>query len=285
MSSPRDLEESISDFFSKAGACTSRIQCDEFANKTFGGSITSVPVQGFREPESPLNMTILASVQAVHPDFVANHSFHGTIGESPALYVYSMNMLPGDNYFDLSLSLEDDDVEHRLETVRSLARFFAQSWQNGSRPEPKSISVTFEDCCSSFDYLSRTLPSRFQNLITQVKDSLPALFSEDYPLVLTHSDFSERNILANPTTGEITGIIDWAEFWSVFCELVDGVSQSEMELVHLARQAGLFLRYGIPYKPGRKGVVGVATGVECEDVTVGVVEMQFTDAVGGVQIP
>ncbi|KAH6634521.1 hypothetical protein B0J18DRAFT_22484 [Chaetomium sp. MPI-SDFR-AT-0129] len=239
-------------------------------------------------------MTILASVQAVHPDFVANHSFHGTIGESPALYVYSMNILPGDNYFDLSLSLEDDDVEHRLETVRSLARFFAQSWQNGSRPEPKSISVTFEDCCSSFDYLSRTLPSRFQNLITQVKDSLPALFSEDYPLVLTHGDFSERNILANPTTGEITGIIDWAEvgilpfgfmlygldnllgyltpdgwvfydatddlrdeFWSVFCELVDGVSQSEMELVHLARQAGLFLRYGIPYKPGRKGVVGV----------------------------
>jgi len=34
-----------------------------------------------------------------------------------------MNILPGDNYFDLSLSLMDDDLDHRLETVRSLARF------------------------------------------------------------------------------------------------------------------------------------------------------------------
>jgi hypothetical protein len=113
-------------------------------------------------------------------------------------------------------------------------------------------------------------------------------------MVPTHGDFSERNILANPTTGEITGIIDWAEvgilpfgfalygldnllgyltpngwvfhdtadylrdeFWGVFREAVGAVSQSEMELIQLARQAGLFLRYGIPYKPGRKGVVGV----------------------------
>ena len=92
-SSSSDLEESISDFFSKAGACTSRIQCDAFANKTFGGPIPPVPVQGtcsytvtngttiiqFREPESPLDIQILAAVQAVHPGIVANHSFHGTI--------------------------------------------------------------------------------------------------------------------------------------------------------------------------------------------------------------
>lgn len=113
-------------------------------------------------------------------------------------------------------------------------------------------------------------------------------------MVPTHGDLSERNILANPATGEITGIIDWAEvgilpfgfalygldnllgyltlsgwvfnddvdylreeFWRVFCEVVGGVSQSEMEFIQLARQAGLLLRYGLPYKPGRKGVVGV----------------------------
>lgn len=102
------------------------------------------------------------------------------------------------------------------------------------------------------------------------------------------------NILANPKTGDITGIIDWAEariqpfgfalysldnmlgylsldgwvaystakylrdeFWKMFCEIVGGLSQREMELIQLARLAGLFLRYGIPYRPGRKGVVGV----------------------------
>ncbi|KAK0749534.1 hypothetical protein B0T18DRAFT_487423 [Schizothecium vesticola] len=182
----------------------------------------------------------------------------------------------------------DDDLDHHLETI------LAQSWQKGTRPNPKSISAAFEDCCSSFDYLSRNLPSRFQNLITQVRDSLPILFSGEYSLVPTHGDFSERNILANPATGEITGIIDWAEvgvlpfgfalygldnmlgyltpsgwvfndtadylwdeFWRVFREAVGGVSQSDMEFIELARQAGLFLRYGLPYKPGRKGVFGV----------------------------
>jgi hypothetical protein len=113
-------------------------------------------------------------------------------------------------------------------------------------------------------------------------------------MVITHGDLSEMNILADPRTGEITGIIDWAEagiqpfgfalyaldnllgyltpngwvthgtsqylhdeFWRSFGELVGGVSKSEMECIQLARLAGLFLRYGIPYKPGRKGVVGV----------------------------
>lgn len=61
MSSSGGLEESISDFFSKA------------IGKTFGGSITPVPVQGicgytvtngttiiqFREPESPLDTQVV----------------------------------------------------------------------------------------------------------------------------------------------------------------------------------------------------------------------------------
>ncbi|KAK4043109.1 hypothetical protein C8A01DRAFT_32748 [Parachaetomium inaequale] len=176
------LEESISDFFSNAGACTTRSSCDAFASKTFGG----------------------------------------------------------------------------------------------------------------FTYLCGNLPSRFQETAIRVQDNLPALFSGEHPLVVTHGDLSEMNILANPETGEITGIIDWAEagiqpfgfalyaldnilgyltpsgwvfhttaehlqheFWRIFCGLVGGLSQCEMELIQLARQAGLFLRYGNPYKPGRKGVVGV----------------------------
>lgn len=127
-----------------------------------------------------------------------------------------------------------------------------------------------------------------------MQENLAALFSTEYPLVVTHGDLSEMNILANPETGEITGIIDWAEagiqpfgfalyvldnilgyltphgwvvhhtaaplrdeFWRVVNQLVGGLSQSDMELIQLARLAGLFLRYGIPYRPGRKGVVGI----------------------------
>jgi hypothetical protein len=292
------LEESISDFFSNAGACTTRSSCDAFAIKTFGGPVTPVPSQGlcsytvaaangtvivqFREPDSPLDTKMLATVQTVHPDFVSSCSFHGTIGSSPALLIYSMNMLPGENYFHISLSIPDDDLHHRLATVRSLSRFvrlylswssalsdplmtmttsrfFGQSWQRSSRPDPDTVSASFAHCHSSFTYLCGNLPSRFQKTAIQVQDHLPAFFSGEYPLVVTHGDLSQMNMLANPETGEITGIIDWAEagilpfgfalyvldnilgyltpsgwvfhdtaehlqheFWSVFCGLVGG---------------------------------------------------------------
>lgn len=173
-------------------------------------------------------------------------------------------------------------------------RFFAQSWKSSSRPDRDTISTISQDCQASFNHLASNLPSRFQKTIIQVQESLPALFSGEYPLVITHGDLSEMNILANPSTGEITGIVDWAEagilpfgfalyaldnilgystltgyvfnstakplrdeFWRMFSELVGGVSPSNMQLIQLARLAGLFLRYGIPYRPGRKGVVGV----------------------------
>ncbi|KAL2023370.1 hypothetical protein VTK56DRAFT_2727 [Thermocarpiscus australiensis] len=138
------LEESISDFFSKAGACTTRSQCDAFANKTFGGPVKPVPVQGvcsytvaaandtvivqFREPDSPLDTQMLATAQTIHPGFVAGCSFHGTIGSSPAPLIYLMSMLLGDSYFNISLFMLGDKLDHQLATVRSLARFFAQSW-------------------------------------------------------------------------------------------------------------------------------------------------------------
>ncbi|KIJ51234.1 hypothetical protein M422DRAFT_157913, partial [Sphaerobolus stellatus SS14] len=249
--------ESISDFFSKAKACTTRSQCDVLASNTFGGPIKPVPHQGvFSYTVAAANDTVI--------------------------------------YFNISLAIPDDGLDHQLTTVRSLARFFAQSWQNRSPPDPNTIPTISADCYSSFDYLSTNLPDRFQVTITQVQKGLPTLFSGKYPLVVTHGDLSEMNILADPATGEIAGIIDWAEagiqpfgfalyaldnilgyltlnewafhgtaeylrdeFWRVFRELVGGVSGSEMEFIQLAKLAGLFLRYGIPYKSGRKGVVGV----------------------------
>ena len=44
--------------------------------------------------------------------------------------------------------------------------------------------------------------------------------SEDFPIVFAHADISWENILVNPMTGAITGIIDWemAGFWPEWWE-------------------------------------------------------------------
>lgn len=175
-------------------------------------------------------------------------------------------------------------------------RFFAQSWLYGSSLEPDRIAVISADCHSSFDHLAANLDDRFQAAISRVRSGLPTLFSGEYPLVVTHGDLSEMNILADAVTGKITGIVDWAEasfqpfgfalyaldnvvgclntdgwvfhdnaeylrdeFWRVFRSLVGEISTSEMESIQLARLAGLFLRYGIPHIAGHKGVVGIGS--------------------------
>jgi len=35
--------------------------------------------------------------------------------------------------------------------------------------------------------------------------------SREHPVVLTHGDLNEMNILVDPASGRITGVVDWAE--------------------------------------------------------------------------
>lgn len=138
------LDESIAYFFSGAGACTTRSQCDEWASNTFGGPVKPVPMrQGvysytvaaangalivqFRDPSSPLDTQMLQMVKDAHPGFVTGCNPHGRIGSSPGLLIYSMNLLPGDTYLSISIEISDDDLDHRLATVHSLAEFVHNS--------------------------------------------------------------------------------------------------------------------------------------------------------------
>jgi len=174
-------------------------------------------------------------------------------------------------------------------------RLFAQSWLSGRPTDPAQVSTTIDECADVFRYLSDNLPSCFKSSIAQVQRNLSTLLSEEYPVVLTHGDLNEMNILVDPASGRITGVVDWAEasfypfgfalyaldnalggmgpngwkyflnsdylrdeLWSIFCKLVGGLSEERMESIRLARVAGLLIRYGTPYDRGRfGGMVGV----------------------------
>ena len=90
------------------------------------------------------------------------------------------------------------------------------------------------------------------------------------------------NILINPETGHVTGIVDWAEarilpfgfslwglenilgymdsegwhyydnrdeleglFWQTFCTEINNATENDLQLIRAARMAGLFCRYGL----------------------------------------
>lgn len=173
-------------------------------------------------------------------------------------------------------------------------RFFAQSWLSGRPTDPAQASAAIDRCETTFAYLSDILPPRFSSHAAKVQALLPLLRSGELPVVLTHGDLNEMNILADPGSGGITGVVDWAEasfqpfgfalyaldnalgsmgpdgweffenadylraeFWSAFGRLVGGLSEDTLGAIRLARMAGLLVRYGTPDDSGLGGMLGV----------------------------
>lgn len=103
-------------------------------------------------------------------------------------------------------------------------------------------------------------------------------------MVLAHGDLCEMNIIVNPHTHNITGIIDWAEaeimtfgsslwgvfnalgwmgpkgwqfhdryddlekmFWHTFLCMTGSITEVDKQNIFLARRLGFFLRYGFQW--------------------------------------
>ncbi len=156
------------------------------------------------------------------------------------------------------------------------------------------MSAISTECHARFVYLTDALPERFLPAVTKVQAALPALLDGRYPMVLTHSDLNEMNTLVDPSSGEITGVVDWPgatilpfgftlyvlenalgsmgssgwkwfdnadhlrdTFWRAFGEQT-GLSEPQTSLVQLAGKAGILIRYGTAYDSGfPAGMIGV----------------------------
>ncbi|KAK1829261.1 hypothetical protein QBC39DRAFT_392664 [Podospora conica] len=300
MAVPYSIDSAISSFFASSTTATRR-QCDALASSLAGGPVSPVQIQGafsytltagtnnikvfqFRVQESSLDMETLSLARATHPPFVAGCKYHGTIGQPRPLHVYEMDNLPGTPYIiarDISAAQPPDAVRRQRETVKDLARFFAQSWNASQHLAHDDSSALLAEFHDKFDLLARSLPPRFALNLGKVRQQLPALFSGALPFVLSHGDLCEMNLLINSETGNITGIVDWAEarvlpfgfslwalenmlgcmdsrgwryydnrrelediFWQTFSEGASGASDVGLQLVRTARMAGLFCRYG-----------------------------------------
>ncbi|KAJ5927857.1 hypothetical protein N7466_006813 [Penicillium verhagenii] len=294
----------IEDFFNSNPAVT-RQQCDEFAISHAGGVSTALQMQGvcsytvtagpnasklfqFRDENSTIDMRNIGLAKAIHSEFVASCEYLGIIGNSQPLHIYEMDKLPGTPHIMAHIS--PDDMSQNSNAIRDLARFFAQSWNNDQRPSSDETAVLLAEFETNFGLLARDLPSRFAPNLERVRLVLPSLFSKALPFVLSHRDLNTMNILTNTETGNITGIVDWAEsrilpfgfalyglenvfgqmdsegwhyydryhemerlFWQRFREEARNFSDADLSLIRAARMAGLFYQYGFHFDI--KGVV------------------------------
>lgn len=87
--------------------------------------------------------------------------------------------------------------------------FFAQSWL-----APKEVDTEYRDGLEKsyrkdLQLLLDGLPERFQPFVKVCQSSLNDIMA--LPMVLIHKDFGACNLLVDPQTCRLTGIVDWAE--------------------------------------------------------------------------
>lgn len=153
--------------------------------------------------------------------------------------------------------------------------------------EPYRSKHSLADLQNKLDTLQRQLPSRFIAVIFKLRKEAPAIFDPTYPLVLSHTDLCEMNIIVNPEVGGINGIVDWAEakvlpfgmslwglqnmlgtmnssgwhyhenssrleglFWDTFYSIVGEISSEERNTMKIAERVGIVLRYGFTWENG-----------------------------------
>ena len=140
---------------------------------------------------------------------------------------------------------------------------------------------------------------------------MPSIFSH-LPFVLSHADFSSCNIMVDPVSGRLTGIIDWAEaaicpfgqnlytlqdfsgtlhrengwrqykdhdalqetFWETFQNEVGGLSAEVVEAIRSARILGCLLTHGFTRRLANEPFVVPIQ----ENDEIGRYNLQFLDA-------
>jgi aminoglycoside phosphotransferase len=298
-----DLDASIDDFFQRSGLTSQdRLECYSFIEKLYPGrAISPASCQGycsmtifvgedtvvqFRPHSYRLDLRIADAARQVYGTFAPETKYLTTLSTS-GLVVCSMQRIEGISlkHFRASGLWMARSTPHRMELCKDFAAFLAKSWHKSNIQE-LPLGQVGQSIVARLKSLSTNLPFRYQPAVRNVLRNLHRI--EALPWVLTHGDIVAANIMVQPSTGRLTGLVDWAEaerlpfgiclygleevlgemtgtgfqyyeradelrnlFWT---ELQRHVPDLEQELVldtvKLARDLGVLLWYGIAFDNG-----------------------------------
>jgi hypothetical protein len=242
----------------------------------------------FRPRAHRLNLQVTRAARGIYGQMAPETMYLGIVPGS-GLLVYSMKRMEGISYrdfisCDLSLPLAQS-TPHRATLCKDFALFLARSWysRNAECLPVGQIGGSIRHRLAS---LCRDLPSRFQPTAQGLLERLPQI--ESLPWVLTHGDIVQSNIIVDPASGTLAGLVDWAEaeilpfgvclygleeilgkmtvsgfryqpdagelrdlFWVELANLIPALRQADtLESVKLARDLGVLLWHGIAFDNG-----------------------------------
>ncbi|KAF1965462.1 hypothetical protein BU23DRAFT_489401 [Bimuria novae-zelandiae CBS 107.79] len=138
------------------------------------------------------------------------------------------------------VNVHDATWEQQVTLVESLAKFVAMAWpaftsqpsQRHIRADTPTEGQWLEQNCTG--KVGRIIVSKLRNLAAHLpsealreraRNTLARLLAIDsYPVVLNHGDLIQSNILIDPASWAVTGLVDWAEAeWLPFGTCLYGV--------------------------------------------------------------
>ncbi|KAK8056651.1 hypothetical protein PG993_001878 [Apiospora rasikravindrae] len=256
---PRDSGVSLSSFFTRCHLpIDARERCDDFVTARFPGLGTGpAPFQGycsytlfvgdaaivqFRPVEHSIDVEIVREACAVFGTLVPEVKLLGIMPDNNnKLRVYYMRRLTGLSLTDFRESLRrqtEAAKAHRRQTVRDFAQFHSQAWRHArTRGQVGSKGRVGSSLRWRLGMMATSLPERFQRLVNRLMPALPDI--EGLPWTLSHGDFLPSNIMVDPWTGQMSGLLDWAEAeWLPF-----GVGMYGLEELLGEVQQGQFTYY------------------------------------------
>ncbi|KAI0480253.1 hypothetical protein GGR56DRAFT_262098 [Xylariaceae sp. FL0804] len=205
---------------------TARDDCNAFARSKYSGPIRPAPFQGycsytlfvaedvvvqFRPSAHRLDPGTTAEACEIFGHLAPETKCLGEVDKT-GLHVFSMTKLPGISLADLRTQpcgpLQRN--AQRKQAVRDFARLQVASWRRRVGAEDIRRRGTVGSSLKwRLDLMADTLPPRFRGIARSVLADLPDI--EALPWTLSHGDFLPSNIQVFPKSGQISGLLDWAE--------------------------------------------------------------------------
>jgi len=185
---------------------------------TGGSEAESQFILQFRHSKFALDINTTSAAALVYGTYAPNTQelldFTGT-GGLPNLRLYRMDLIGGVTYQSIApahIILSEAEFERQLKLIEGFANFAARGWQVdsirkiGTHTTGKVGAVLPQKLKQLADGLPR------ENLKAAARKTLAALeHIKSLPQALNHGDVLPSNIMVDPVTLQLVGLVDWAE--------------------------------------------------------------------------
>ncbi|KAI9050105.1 hypothetical protein LZ554_006248 [Drepanopeziza brunnea f. sp. 'monogermtubi'] len=220
-----ESQSSIDSFFRRANLTSKhQAECYDLLAKLYPGKpISPAPCQGY------CSLTIMVGDDAVLQFRPCNYQFdlrmtsaarevYGTCAPETkyittlqsGLLVYSMERIQGVSLMHMraSKAVPDDANHYRARLCRDFAAFLTKSWSRNALAKT-ALGTVGRSIRARMRMLAAKLPRRFRPTARRIFENLYHV--EALPWVITHGDIVAANIMVDPSSGRLTGLVDWAE--------------------------------------------------------------------------